>query len=133
MAAARGDGDLRDAFSVRGRIFGQPGRRAGEKRRNDQAGPQIGIAHCSQQRAARRSQTGARNAALTGSDRRMRKTLLPPLIPLVLLTLMAEFLVREGFVRAYLVPAPSAVLRAMIDSRMELLHALLSTSAGSLA
>ena len=63
----------------------------------------------------------------------MRKTLLPPLIPLVVFTLLAEFLVREGFVRGYLVPAPSAVLRAMVSGRVELLHALLSTSAGSLA
>jgi len=41
--------------------------------------------------------------------------------------------VREGWVRPYLVPAPSAVLRAMIDSRVELVRALLFTSAGSLA
>jgi len=66
------------------------------------------------------------------SDRSVTKTLLAPLIPFVLLTLIAEFLVREGFVRAYLFPAPSAVLRAMIDSRVELLQALLSTSVGSL-
>src|SRR3984957_1466521 len=62
----------------------------------------------------------------------MRKTLLPPLIPLVVFTLLAEFLVREGFVRGYLVPAPSAVLRAMVSGRVELFQALLSTSAGSL-
>lgn len=36
----------------------------------------------------------------------MKRTLLPPLIPFVVLALLAEFLVREGFVRAYLVPAP---------------------------
>ena len=58
---------------------------------------------------------------------------LAPLIPLVLLTTITEFLVRVGFVRAYLIPAPSAVFRAMIDGRVELLQALLSTSAGSLA
>jgi NitT/TauT family transport system permease protein len=63
----------------------------------------------------------------------MKNTLLPPLIPFVLLTLMAEFLVRQGFVRPYLAPAPSAVLRAMIDGRAEFAQALLSTSAGSLA
>lgn len=62
----------------------------------------------------------------------MRKTLLPPLIPFVLLTLTAELLVRQGFVRGYLLPAPSAVLRAMIDSRAELFQALGSTSLGSL-
>ncbi len=63
----------------------------------------------------------------------MKKTLLPPLIPLVVVTLVAEFLVRQGFVRAYLVPAPSAVFRAMLSSHAELLQALASTSAGSLA
>ncbi len=63
----------------------------------------------------------------------MKKTLLPPLIPFVLLTVIAEFLVRQGFVRAYLVPRPSDVFRAMIDSRVELGRALLSTSEGSLA
>jgi NitT/TauT family transport system permease protein len=62
----------------------------------------------------------------------MKKPFLAPLIPLVVLTLTAEFLVRQGFVRAYLIPAPSAVLRAIIDSRAELLQALFSTSAGSL-
>ncbi len=63
----------------------------------------------------------------------MKRTLLPPLIPFVVLALLAEFLVREGFVRAYLVPAPSAVFRAMISSRAELFQALASTTAGSLA
>ena len=62
----------------------------------------------------------------------MKKTLLPPLIPFVLFTLIAEVLVRKGFVRPYLVPAPSAVFRAMIESRAELAQALLSTSVGSL-
>lgn len=63
----------------------------------------------------------------------MKKTLLPPLIPFVTLTLFAEFLVRGGFVRGYLVPAPSAVFRAMLDNRAELVQALWSTSEGSLA
>jgi NitT/TauT family transport system permease protein len=63
----------------------------------------------------------------------MKRTLLAPFIPFIVVTLAAELLVREGFVRAYLVPAPSAVFLAMISSRVELLQALLSTSAGSLA
>jgi NitT/TauT family transport system permease protein len=61
----------------------------------------------------------------------VRRTLLPPLIPLLGLTLAAEFLVREGFVRPYLLPAPSAVFRAMIDGRPELLRALVATSAAA--
>jgi NitT/TauT family transport system permease protein len=63
----------------------------------------------------------------------MKKALLPPLLPLVLVTAMAEFLVRKGFVRGYLVPAPSAIIRTMIDSHTELFQALLSTSTGALA
>jgi NitT/TauT family transport system permease protein len=63
----------------------------------------------------------------------MKKTLLPPLIPLIVISLLAEFLVREGFVRAFLVPAPSSVLRALIDNRLELVQGLLATSAGALA
>ena len=63
----------------------------------------------------------------------MRKTLLPPLIPLIAITLGVEFLVREGFVRPYLLPAPSAVFRAIVDSRVELAQALLATSSGALA
>jgi NitT/TauT family transport system permease protein len=63
----------------------------------------------------------------------MKKTLLPPLIPFVVLTLAIEFLVREGFVKPYLLPAPSAVFRAMIESHAELLRALLATSSGALA
>ena len=48
----------------------------------------------------------------------MKKTLLPPLIPLVLFSLIAEFLVREGFVpeRTWC-RAPSAILGALIDGR----------------
>ena len=52
----------------------------------------------------------------------------PALIPLVVVTAIAEIAVRAGWVRAYLVPAPSSVLQAMIDSRQELLGALLTTS-----
>src|SRR5437763_16154811 len=63
----------------------------------------------------------------------MKKTLLPPLIPLVVFIALAELLVRQGWVRAYLVPAPSAVLRALIDGRAALVEALLATSAGALA
>jgi NitT/TauT family transport system permease protein len=63
----------------------------------------------------------------------MRKTILPPLIPFVALMLAVEFLVRNGIVRPYLLPAPSAVFRTLIDGRVELLQALLATSTGALA
>jgi NitT/TauT family transport system permease protein len=58
----------------------------------------------------------------------MKKTVLPPLVPLLTLLAAGEFLVREGFVRPYLLPAPSAVVRTMFNSRVELAQAMLSTS-----
>ena len=60
------------------------------------------------------------------------KTILPALLPLVVVTGAAEFAVRQGLVKGYLVPAPSAVVRAMIDSHEELLNALLITSLSAL-
>src|SRR6185295_2068817 len=56
----------------------------------------------------------------------------PPLIPLVLLTLALEWIVRGGFVPSYLVPAPSAVFRALLDSWEELAAAMAKTSAAAL-
>ena len=58
---------------------------------------------------------------------------IPALIPLIAVTAAAELAVREGFVKSYLVPAPSSVLRALIESRQELTDAFLTTSASALA
>ncbi len=58
---------------------------------------------------------------------------IPALIPLVVVTAAAELAVREGFVKSYLVPAPSSVLRALVESRQELTGAFLTTSASALA
>ena len=63
----------------------------------------------------------------------MTRTWLPPLIPLVVITATVELIVRQGWVPSYLVPAPTAVLTAMFQSRAELAQALLKTSAGALA
>jgi NitT/TauT family transport system permease protein len=60
------------------------------------------------------------------------KRAIPALIPLLVATAAAEVAVREGFVKAYLVPAPSSVFWAMIESRQELVDALLTTSASAL-
>jgi len=60
------------------------------------------------------------------------KKLLPPLIPFVVVTLALEWMVRAGVVAGYLVPAPSAVLRALLDNRDELAAAMAKTSAGAL-
>jgi NitT/TauT family transport system permease protein len=57
---------------------------------------------------------------------------LPPLIPFVVITAAIEFLVRGGFVRAYLLPAPSSVFLAIWDNRGELARATLATSASAL-
>jgi len=56
------------------------------------------------------------------------KSAIPALIPLIVVTAAAEFAVRQGFVRAYLVPAPSSVLRAMLQDSNELLRAIAATS-----
>lgn len=66
----------------------------------------------------------------------MRKAIaavLPPLIPFVAIMLAAEFVVREGIIKSYLLPAPTSVFRAMIDNRQELGVALLKTSTGAFA
>ena len=62
---------------------------------------------------------------------RFSKAVLPPLIPLVVIVLAAEFVVREGMVKSYLLPTPTAVFRAMLESRQELGVALLKTSAAA--
>ena len=59
------------------------------------------------------------------------KKILPPLIPFVGVTVLMEALVRGGFVPGYLVPAPSAVFRALIDNRGELAAAMGKTSAAA--
>ena len=51
----------------------------------------------------------------------MKKTLLPPLIPFVLITLIVEFLVREGFVRPYLLRSSRTVTTAMLISMATIL------------
>src|SRR5438270_913924 len=56
---------------------------------------------------------------------------LPPLIPLLVLVAAAELIVREGVVKSYLLPAPSAVLRAILENRQELSQAMLKTSTGA--
>jgi NitT/TauT family transport system permease protein len=61
------------------------------------------------------------------------KRWLPPVLPLLIVTTLVEVAVRSGWVASYLVPAPSAVLKAIVDSRAELTQAFLKTSSGALA
>lgn len=62
----------------------------------------------------------------------MIKRVLPPLIPLLLVVALMEISVRQGWVAAYLIPTPTAIVTAMIESRGELGEAFLKTSAAAL-
>jgi NitT/TauT family transport system permease protein len=65
--------------------------------------------------------------------KKIANSALPPLIPLVVLTLAGEWIVRMGIVPSYLLPTPTAVLRAMFENRAELAQAMLKTSSSALA
>jgi NitT/TauT family transport system permease protein len=56
----------------------------------------------------------------------------PPLIPLLIVIAAMELAVRQGWIAAYLVPTPTAIVRAIVDSRAELGTAFLKTSTGAL-
>ncbi len=59
---------------------------------------------------------------------RSLKSAIPALVPFVVVTAAAELAVRQGWVRAYLIPAPSSVMRAMVQDSGELLGAITATS-----
>jgi NitT/TauT family transport system permease protein len=58
--------------------------------------------------------------------------LLPPLLPLIVSIGLAETAVRLGWVPAYLIPAPSEVIRSLIDDRVELAVAAWTTLSSAL-
>ena len=60
-------------------------------------------------------------------------SLLPPLLPLILGMALAEITVRSGWVPSYLIPAPSEVIRSLIDDRVELAVAAWTTLSSALA
>ena len=60
------------------------------------------------------------------------KRWLPPLVPLVVVIALLEVLVRQGFVKSYLMPTPTAVVLAIFNNSAELGTAFLKTSAGAL-
>ena len=60
-------------------------------------------------------------------------SLLPPLLPLILGMALAEIAVRLGWVPSYLIPAPSEVIRSLIDDRVELAVAAWTTLSSALA
>jgi NitT/TauT family transport system permease protein len=53
-------------------------------------------------------------------------------LPLLIAITVMEVAVRGGWIASYLVPAPSAVVKAIVDSRAELTQAFLKTSYGAL-
>jgi NitT/TauT family transport system permease protein len=63
--------------------------------------------------------------------RKAMRAVLPPLIPFVAIIFAAEFAVREGIVKSYLLPTPTSVFRAIVENRVELSVAMLKTSTGA--
>jgi NitT/TauT family transport system permease protein len=61
------------------------------------------------------------------------RSVIPPLIPLFILTLAAEILVRSQIVPSYLLPAPSQVLTALLTNTEEFARAALETLASAAA
>lgn len=55
------------------------------------------------------------------------RAMIPPLVPLVLGVLLLEGLVRIGWVKSFIFPAPSEVYRSLIEDREELWTGFLST------
>jgi len=60
-------------------------------------------------------------------------SLLPPLLPLLVSMGGFEVAVRSGWVPSYLIPAPSEVMRSLIDDRVELAVAAWTTLSSALA
>jgi NitT/TauT family transport system permease protein len=60
-------------------------------------------------------------------------SLLPPLLPLILSMGLMETAVRLGWAPSYLIPAPSEVIRSLIDDRVELAVAAWTTLSSALA
>lgn len=67
------------------------------------------------------------------SFKRKIASLLPPLLPLILSMGLVETAVRLGWAPSYLIPAPSEVIRSLIDDRVELAVAAWTTLSSALA
>lgn len=57
--------------------------------------------------------------------------ILPPFVPVLLIVVLLEFLVREEYVQAWLVPTPTSVARSMTDNFAELRDATWQTLKGA--
>ena len=60
--------------------------------------------------------------------RRIVSLVYPPLIPFAFVVVLLEVVVRSGWIPSYLIPAPSDVLKSMIEDREELWDGFISTS-----
>jgi NitT/TauT family transport system permease protein len=65
--------------------------------------------------------------------RAILRAALPPLVPLVAVTLAVEVAVRQGWVRSFLVPAPSTVARTLWSEAPQFRALMLQTTSASLA
>ncbi|MES2962732.1 MAG: ABC transporter permease subunit, partial [Bdellovibrionota bacterium] len=65
--------------------------------------------------------------------RRLMSLVVPPSIPLVLVTVALEIVAKNAWVPTYLMPAPSDVLRSMIDDREELWSGFRATAIAAFA
>jgi NitT/TauT family transport system permease protein len=64
--------------------------------------------------------------------KRLMRNILPPLVPLVVVTLVAEIAVRQGWVRSFLLPAPSTVASTMTQNAATLLEITKQTTLAAL-
>jgi NitT/TauT family transport system permease protein len=67
------------------------------------------------------------------SAKRLLITVLPPLVPLLAVTLLAELAVRMGWVRSFLVPAPSSVVGSIINDWPDLSRGFCDTAIDSMS
>jgi ABC-type nitrate/sulfonate/bicarbonate transport system permease component len=67
------------------------------------------------------------------SARTLARAALPPLVPLVAVVLLLEVAVRQQWVQAFLVPAPSTVARTLWDEAPQFRALALETTSASLA
>jgi len=63
---------------------------------------------------------------------RLLKSALPAIVPFLVISLLTEAVVRQGLIKAYLLPAPTSVVAAINDNWTELITALAKTSAAAL-
>lgn len=65
--------------------------------------------------------------------RRLAAAMIPPLVPFVIITLIAEIAVRMNLIAAYLLPKPTDVFHSLISSAAEIFAAGAETTIASLA